>query len=241
MGPVEWIVDGRSDTFCHAGCTANEWFKLDLESEYEIASVKIYNRPATSDSEAAIWGFPPGHNSFERFQGSEIRVGNVNSFNGNPTCASNLPGDAVITVTCGAKGRYVFVVQPRSDTCLHIAEIEVFTCSGTTTAPPNPTTTPPPPANAVATAATTPPPKTTTTAPPNPTTPPPTTTRMRPCWPSDPSCVSLLLRPAASSDFGASVSIGAGFAVVGAPSANVAFVYRTALRYKLIPRRGAAK
>ena len=51
---------------------------------------------------------------------------------------------------------------------------------------------------------------------------------MLPCWPSDPSCVSLLLRPAASSDFGASVSIGAGFAVVGAPSANVAFVYRTA-------------
>jgi hypothetical protein len=42
--------------------------------------------------------------------------------------------------------------------------------------------------------------------------------------------VSLVLGPpvAPASDFGASVSIGTGFAVVGAPSANAVFVYRTA-------------
>ena len=87
---------------------------LDLESEYKIASVKIWNRP---DGQLA------------RLQGAEIRVGNVNSFAGNQACASSLPGDAVVTVTCSATGRYVFVVQPRSDTCLHFAEIEVSTVS----------------------------------------------------------------------------------------------------------------
>jgi len=88
---------------------------LDLESESNIASVTIYNR---------VDGW------WDRIQGAEIRVGNVNSFDGNPACASNLPGDAVITVTCGATGRYVFVVQPRSNTCLNFAEIEVFVMMG---------------------------------------------------------------------------------------------------------------
>jgi len=81
---------------------------LDLESEYEIASVRIFNMEPVA------------------LVGAEIRVGNVDSFDGNPACASNLPGDSsVITVTCGATGRYVFVVQPRSDTCLQFSEIEV--------------------------------------------------------------------------------------------------------------------
>jgi hypothetical protein len=81
---------------------------LDLKSEYEIASVKIFNREP-----------------FQSLSGAEIRVGNNDSFDGNPACVSNLPGESVITVTCGDTGRYVFVVQPRSDTCLHFSEIEV--------------------------------------------------------------------------------------------------------------------
>ena len=113
-GPASSVVDGLTNTFFHTECNrANEWFRLDLESEHKIGSVRIYNRP----------NWPEG---LDRFRGAEIRVGNVNSFDGNPVCASNLPGDAVITVTCGAAGRYVFVVQPRSDTCLHFAEIEVY-------------------------------------------------------------------------------------------------------------------
>jgi hypothetical protein len=63
----------------------NEWFMLDLESEYEIASVRIFNMEPFA------------------LVGAEIRVGNVDSFDGNPACASNFPGDStVITVTCGA-------------------------------------------------------------------------------------------------------------------------------------------
>jgi hypothetical protein len=113
-------VDGQTDNYFHTVCdSANEWFMLDLESESNIASVTIYNR---------VDGW------WDRIQGAEIRVGNVNSFDGNPACASNLPGDTVITVTCGATGRYVFVVQQRPscpfcNPCLHFAEIEVFTCT----------------------------------------------------------------------------------------------------------------
>jgi hypothetical protein len=116
-------VDGQTDNYFHTVCdSANEWFMLDLESESNIASVTIYNR--------ANCGWMSIRECQERFQGAEIRVGNVNSFDGNPACASNLPGDAVITVTCGATGRYVFVVQPRSNTCLNFAEIEVFVMMG---------------------------------------------------------------------------------------------------------------
>jgi hypothetical protein len=112
--PAALAVDGLQGTYFHTNCdNADQWFMLDLESEHRIVSVKIYNR---ADAGA------PG---FDRFQGAEIRVGNVNSFHGNSACASNLPGDAVIIVTCRATGRYLFVVQPRSDTCLHFAEIEV--------------------------------------------------------------------------------------------------------------------
>ena len=102
-------VDGLTSNFFHTECNkANEWFMLDLKSEYEIASVKIFNREP-----------------FQSLSGAEIRVGNIDSFDGNPACVSNLPGESVITVTCRATGRYVFVVQPRSDTCLHFSEIEV--------------------------------------------------------------------------------------------------------------------
>jgi hypothetical protein len=87
---------------------------LDLESATDIASVKIYNVVTNVPSDK------------DRLRGAEIRVGNVNSFSYNPACATNLPGDAVITATCAATGRYVFVVQPRSDTCLHFTEIQVF-------------------------------------------------------------------------------------------------------------------
>jgi hypothetical protein len=106
-------VDQASNTnnFFITECNkANEWFMLDLESEYEIGSVRI---------------FSIGDNAANTLSGAEIRVGNINSFDGNPTCASNLPGDIVITVTCAATGRYVFVVQPRPDTCLQFSEIEV--------------------------------------------------------------------------------------------------------------------
>jgi hypothetical protein len=59
------------------------------------------------------------------FQG-RLRFSYANRPDGNPACASSLPGDDVITVTCRATGRYLFVVQPRSDTCLHFTKIEVF-------------------------------------------------------------------------------------------------------------------
>jgi hypothetical protein len=117
-GLIAVAHQSNTGNFFHTECNkANEWFMLDLESEYEIASVRIFN-------------IEP----FESLSGAEIRVGKVDSFDGNPTCASNLPGDSVITVTCGATGRYVFVVQPRSDTCLHFSEIEVpirLGCIGT--------------------------------------------------------------------------------------------------------------
>jgi len=112
-------VDGLITTSFHTVCNkANEWFMLDLESEYKIASVKIYN---------VDWDY------LDRLRGAEIRVGNVNSFAGNQACALSLPGDAVVTFTWSATGRYVFVVQPSSDTCLHFAEIEVSTVSSTCT------------------------------------------------------------------------------------------------------------
>ena len=114
-GPASLAVDGLQNANFHTECNkANEWLSLDLESATNIASVEIHQK---SDWSSSV---------LDRLRGAEIRVGNVNSFAGNPACASNLTGDAVITATCAATGRYVFVVQPRSDSCLHFTEIQVL-------------------------------------------------------------------------------------------------------------------
>ena len=115
------IANTAQCNYFHTDCNkANEWWMVDLQAEYQIASVRIYNRVSN-------WAV------HDRFQGAEIRVGNSNSFDGNQACATNLPGDPVIAAVCSATGRYLFVVQPRSDTCLHFAEIEVYE-SGTSAA-----------------------------------------------------------------------------------------------------------
>ena len=107
-------VDGiTGGSHFHTICNrANEWFMLDLVSEYDVVAVKIWNRV----------------DKLSRLAGAEIRVGNdATSFRGNRVCASSIPGDAVVTGTCPQtyRGRYVFVVQPRNNTCLHFQEIEV--------------------------------------------------------------------------------------------------------------------
>ena len=110
--PAVLAVDGLLDTFMHSTCDqANEWFSMDLESEHRIVSVKIIAR---TDCCA------------DRIEGLEIRVGNMLEWSDNHACATILPGDDGIFVGCAATGRYVFVVQPRSDTCLNFAEIEVL-------------------------------------------------------------------------------------------------------------------
>ena len=111
--PASNAVDGVSGdgTHIHTEClSANEWWMVDLQTAMWVGSVKIYNRNG--------W--------FSRISGAEIRVGHETSWDANPTCATNLPGDAVINVDCNAVGRYLFVVQPRADTCLNFEEIELL-------------------------------------------------------------------------------------------------------------------
>ena len=109
--PAEFAVDGLLDTFVHSTCdNADEWFLMDLESEHRIVSVKIIARTDFAD----------------RIEGLQIRVGNLLAWSDNHACATIRSGDDGIFVGCGAIGRYVFVVQPRSDTCLNFAEMEVL-------------------------------------------------------------------------------------------------------------------
>jgi hypothetical protein len=112
--PAALAVDGLLDTAVHTSCyKAGEWFEMDLGSEHKIVSVKIIARTDCYDCA-------------NRIEGAEIRVGNIQSWSDNQACATILSGDAGIFVGCAATGRYVFVVQPRSDTCLNFAEIEVL-------------------------------------------------------------------------------------------------------------------
>ena len=109
--PAVLAVDGLLDTSMHSTCDqANEWFSMDLESEHRIVSVKIIARTDFAD----------------RIEGLQIRVGNLLAWSDNHACATIRSGDDGIFVGCGAIGRYVFVVQPRSDTCLNFAEMEVL-------------------------------------------------------------------------------------------------------------------
>jgi hypothetical protein len=114
--PAAFALDWKLDTHMHTEIAPNEWFMLDLESERRIVSVTINARLISGESCCA-----------DRMVGAQIRVGNNKSWDGNQICASNLPGNAVIDVECNAVGRYVFVVQPRSDVPLNFAEIEVLT------------------------------------------------------------------------------------------------------------------
>ena len=96
----------------HTQCNqANQWWSIDLGQHVSIESVKIYNRLDVD---------------LHRISGSEIRVGDSDDFDQNPACQTNLTGSAVVDVPCLASGRYLFVVQPRADTCLHFAEIEIL-------------------------------------------------------------------------------------------------------------------
>ena len=104
-------IDGGFGTFIHTDCNKpNEWWMIDLGVPVSIESIKIYNRIE-------------GH---YRLQGAGVRVGNSTEFHENPECASGLGFGPVIDTPCLATGRYVFVVQPRADSCLHFMEIQVF-------------------------------------------------------------------------------------------------------------------
>ena len=128
------VLDSDASTFAQTACgNSNEWWRLDLEKEISIDRVRILNL-MVSGVEAA-----EGAELTAKLAGAEIRVGNVETYDGNPACATNLPGDYVIDVPCVTSGRYIFVVQPQASmvfdgqevaTCLHLSEINVFTNGG---------------------------------------------------------------------------------------------------------------
>ena len=96
---------------------------VDLQRQVAIDRVRIVNR-----RNARL---------MDRLAGAEIQVGNIDRYNGNPACATGLPGEYVVDFPCVATGRYVFVVQPLEynketglRTCLHFAEVEVLAGGG---------------------------------------------------------------------------------------------------------------
>ena len=93
----------------HTNCgSANEWWRVDLGKPVAIRGIRLYNR---ADGDCA---------QCHRLQGVDIRVGNSSSWDNNPVCAGNLPQEWLHYIACEAVGRFLFVVQPRSDADVYL-------------------------------------------------------------------------------------------------------------------------
>jgi uncharacterized protein YceK len=131
-------VDGNTATgWGSNSCTATHdggsgpldfepWLRVDLQAEYTLTSVKLWNR---------------GDCCPHRLHDISIYIGNdASAFGNNPACATNV--DIAQTnlgqsVPCVGTGRYLWVAIPGKTECLTICELEAY---GTlqTPAPPTP-------------------------------------------------------------------------------------------------------
>ena len=127
------VIDGTSRTVAMAGWGSTEiattttnfhWARLDLQKSYDVQTVSLYYYNYAMDL---------------LFR---IQVGNVDSPDGNPSCAIDVTKGALSSsvVNCAVSGRYVYVVaSPGSKQMMRLQELQVYgtyvlnvTCSACT-------------------------------------------------------------------------------------------------------------
>ena len=112
-------TDGNTDTtFSKNSCTATKqeespWWSVDLERQYTLKSVTVYNR---------------GDCCGDRLNGFEVKVGDDSKWAKNAACGGqhSISQGESVSVDCeGKKGRFVSVVVPRKTT-LHLCEVRIM-------------------------------------------------------------------------------------------------------------------
>eukprot|EP00239_Pterosperma_sp_CCMP1384_P001422 CAMPEP_0197849790 /NCGR_PEP_ID=MMETSP1438-20131217/13210_1 /TAXON_ID=1461541 /ORGANISM="Pterosperma sp., Strain CCMP1384" /LENGTH=687 /DNA_ID=CAMNT_0043462629 /DNA_START=158 /DNA_END=2221 /DNA_ORIENTATION=+ len=112
-------VDGLTDdtSYNQGSCThthreSNPWWRVDLETEQNITSVKLWNRRDCCSN---------------RLDGAEIRVSITDNVEDAEICAtvSSIGAGASGAFACQASGRFVFVVIPGNNKILTLCEVQV--------------------------------------------------------------------------------------------------------------------
>jgi hypothetical protein len=111
------VVHGSNSSSCIStqanSAAEGEWWRLDLQSDYVISQVKVFNRE---------WPYSGRLDGF--------RVGVSTSADEGEACAANIPvtnWDMEIPIDCeGRIGRYITVSLPGPGTALTICEVKVY-------------------------------------------------------------------------------------------------------------------
>lgn len=115
--------NGNLTDFCHSNAASGDWWKVDLQANYNVNKVVVYNRTDCCQSRAANF---------------KIEISTTGNFTGEQTLlyqagVSEYPGYPSTYNVTTTNGRYVrFFVPAGADKVLNIAEIQVFGESNTT-------------------------------------------------------------------------------------------------------------
>jgi len=117
-GPASLAVDGNTNTnwggssCTHTNTEQSPWWAVDLQSSYNVESVKVWNR---------------GDCCGDRLNGFGVKVGNAE--NSGSECGSGnneIPGGTTKTVECsGNQGSYVTIYKTNK-VSIQICEVEVY-------------------------------------------------------------------------------------------------------------------
>lgn len=107
-------VDGRVGTCSQTWRESWPWWRVDLEDQRLVVSLRVYGRTDCCQGE---------------LEGFEVRVGNWPTWEQNPACATGQRAPTngqQMDVPCQAEGRYVFVVLPGMNRTLVLCDVEVI-------------------------------------------------------------------------------------------------------------------
>ena len=107
-------VDGRVGTCSQTWRESWPWWRVDLEDQRLVVSLRVYGRTDCCQGE---------------LEGFEVRVGNWPTWEQNSVCATGqrAPTNGQrMDVLCQAEGRYVFVVLPGINRTLVLCDVEVI-------------------------------------------------------------------------------------------------------------------
>ncbi len=114
---ASYCNNGNLTDFCHSSAASGDWWKVDLQANYNVNKVVVYNRTDCCQSRAANF---------------KIEISTTGNFTGEQTLlyqagVSEYPGYPSTYNVTTTNGRYVrFFVPAGADKVLNIAEIQVF-------------------------------------------------------------------------------------------------------------------
>lgn len=126
-GNASRAVDGNTNglwsegsiSHTQRGGSNNPWWRVDLEEEYAIGEIKIFNRTDVNCSSS-----PCG----SRLSGAKVYVGNIDSSDPNDfteIATLNAASEQSISPS-SISGRYILIYHPGSYEILSLAEVEVY-------------------------------------------------------------------------------------------------------------------